>query len=223
MLVPMLVPCILIQQFSSDSKEENMLTFHFNLINSKKRKNGEIPIYLRIMSQRKYRLISTGLTVEEKHWNENSERVRKTHPNSNVYNVELEKFLIKAKDAGLKLQQELDEEPSAEAVKDAIQGKDRSHFFPYAEEYLEKLEKRDKFWQHRVLNPVIDKLKDFAGDELLFENITPHFLQEFETYLRVECKNNQNTIYKNLSNLRRVIKQAVDDQVIPMQLNPFNN
>lgn len=200
-----------------------MPTFHFVLRNSKQRKNGEIPIYLRITAQRKYRVLSTGIAIEEKYWNANLEQVRKSHPNSDAFNARLEKILVNARNIALNLQNVLGEEPAAKTVKEAIEGRDREQFFPYAEDYYKKIVKRDKYWQRRVLKPVIDKLREFAGGDLLFEDITSQFLMEFETFLRVKHENNQNTIYKNLSNLRRVIKQAVKDQVIPMQDNPFLN
>jgi len=199
-----------------------MATFHFTLRKPKARKTGEIPIYLRITANRKYCYLSTGIQIVESRWNPDKERVRKSSQSHKAYNSKLESLLVKAREAALTLQNELNDEPSAKAIKRVMQGESQGKFFPYAFEYRDELDKRDKYWQYRQVKPVIDKFRAFTGEYLTFKDITPALLRRFESYLAIEHDNNQNTIYKNLSVLRRIIRQAVNERIIGVQDNPFH-
>ena len=47
------------------------------------------------------------------------------------------------------------------------------------------------------------------------------FLKDFENWLIVERKNKKNTIGKDLKSFRRILNEAVMDQLLPHEKNPF--
>ncbi|MCB0668769.1 MAG: hypothetical protein KDC80_23255, partial [Saprospiraceae bacterium] len=56
------------------------------VIRNRKNKQGLHPIIIRINHNRKSSIITTGQCIEEKHWDEVQQRVRKSHPNSTRLN-----------------------------------------------------------------------------------------------------------------------------------------
>lgn len=72
-----------------------------------------------------------------------------------------------------------------------------------------------------ILN-VVSKIRQFLnGRDLMFDEITVNWLKNFETYLRTECKNKTNTINKDLKCVRRIINEAISEEIFPYAKNPF--
>ena len=69
-----------------------MATINFELRENKVNARGESPIYLRISHNRKHAWMSTGIRVKKKYWNDDSQRVRRSHDRYKKLNHELVKF-----------------------------------------------------------------------------------------------------------------------------------
>jgi integrase/recombinase XerD len=58
-------------------------------------------------------------------------------------------------------------------------------------------------------------------DKILFKEIDVDFLKKFEKYLRDQLGNRMNTIHANLKMMRKLFNDAVREELIPYNLNPF--
>ncbi len=200
-----------------------MATFKFIFWKYKPDKNGKSPIYLRIIENRKAQYISTELKTTKKFWNENRGRFRKNHPNALAYNDYLDRMRHEAQNKYLKLKRNDKTKISSDKIKDLIAGKEsKIDFFAYAQKHTYRLFDRDQYNTWKKYRSVVKKISEFVeGKTLHFEEITPDFLDTLETWLQTERNNNKNTIYKDMSVFRRIIRQAVKDKIIPLEGNPF--
>jgi len=173
----------------------------------RKNDRNEMPIYLRIIYNRKTRYVSTGIRVEEKHWNDSREEVRKSHPSEKVYNEELQKLRLKAESIGFELERA--GRLSAVSITEELKGKAPVDFVAFTEAYIERLIENGSIRLAKQTNVILNKVKDFTESESVeFNEITMAFLDDLIQYLKTEYKNHQNTIRKDYQRLRKVFKIA---------------
>ncbi len=198
-----------------------MATTKIILKTEKANKKGEAPLYLRIIKDRKAKFISLGQTIDPKFWNDEDQVVRKSHPNSNRLNNFLAHKIAEARDVSLEMETK-SKFVSPKSIKQAVMGKTTEQFIPYAERFLASIESKGKIGTHDKANAVISKLKTFIGNQdFTFDDLTVYFLKQYEEYLRTELHNSPNTIYSNLKVIRRIINDAINDELMPIEKNPF--
>ena len=61
-----------------------------------------------------------------------------------------------------------------------------------------------------------------GGKPFTFNDINSDFLKKYENYLRVELKNKTNSIHTNLKFIRKVFNDAIRDETIEANINPFS-
>lgn len=188
-------------------------TFHLYLRTDKKKKNGKCPIYLRITSDRQHKYISTGLSIHEKYWNDRSEIIRATHSNHKALNDILNNKIEEAEVVYSDLHSGGNVSPSE--IKKKIVHKENSDFFTFADEYLKELKKANQYYSRRASNTAFNKLEEFQGERRLpFRLITPEFIEQFISFLKVKHDNSPATIRKNLQPVRRVVKKGIRNGLI---------
>lgn len=200
-----------------------MAKLKFVLREHKQREDGTCPVYLRISHDRKTRFIATDVKVQPSQWNAKKQEIRKNHPNDTRYNDHLDRLRIKAQDAILAVKDDPHTPFTAANIKERLQGTDLKDIKIYYRKFLNFLKERERHWDYKNYKVVLKKLEAFADDgPLPFTHIDTDFLRKFETFLKKKpYENAPNTIYKNLKYLRRVIREAVKEKVIPMEANPF--
>lgn len=185
----------------------------------RKNKRNQMPIYLRITFNRKTRYVSTGIKLEEKHWNELKEEVRKSHPAEKVYNEELRKLRLKAQQIGFDLERK--NRISAKNIADHLKGKPPTDFVKFTEKYIKRLRNNGSVRLSKQTNVILNKIISFTSSEVIeFREITQEFLNDLQQYLRTEYKNHQNTIRKDYQRLKRVFDEA--EQLELLSENPFH-
>ena len=190
------------------------VTLKFVLRTTNARDDGRAPIYLRITANRKSRFKTTGILVKPKHWNENKQEVRKSHELASAYNDKLRRIWLTAEEAGLSAS-------SAAEVKAAVEGT-RGSLTDYFEAYIDRLDRRDQFWQKRKFKTTLRKLQESFGRKgINWNDLNRQALEAFEDYCLEERDNNPNTTRKELSRLRRVVRQAIKDERIGVEDDPF--
>lgn len=178
------------------------------------RADGRAPIYLRITANRTSRWRTTGIKVKAKHWNEGKQEVRKSHELASAYNNKLKRIRLQAEEAAL-------DAHSAQEVKDALEGKSGS-FSAYFQEFIDRLKRRDQYWERKKYEVTLRKLQVALGrDGVDWNDLGRDALARFEEYCRTERENNANTTRKELSRVRRVVRQAIKEDVIGVGDNPF--
>ena len=182
---------------------------------------GEAPLYIRITKDRKSTFISLGYKIKEKDWNEAQSIVKKSHPNSTWMNNFITTKLAEVQNNALE-QEKKSEYIPAIAIKQAVLGHNSVNFLEYAKAFKEKAKPRVSLGTIDNYENVIQKISNFTGKKSLTLNeITPLFIDKFETHLRTVLKNGQNTVHSNFKILRRFINEAIKDDLLPLSQNPF--
>ena len=193
------------------------VSFHLYLKNQK-RKNGELPVYLRITKDRKHKYMSTGIAVLEKYWNPDKEEVRRNHPNHKTLNEILQAKVRQAEHAQNDLLQSGKE--SAKAIQQKLKAGKNTDFFSLADEWYDELVAEGKYHQFKSLKVVLKKLEEFEGERYLpLNSIDTAYLDRLEKFIKINYKNKANTVHKNFKIIRKVIKIAIKSGLI--NENPF--
>ena len=117
------------------------------VLRQKKSKDGTFPLAVRITKDRKTTYIYLGQSVTESQWDETTQRVKKSHPNSARLNNFILKKLAEANDTLLESQTQKDN-VSPQAVKHNLKPKVGFTFVPQAEHYLANLKLQGKYGQY---------------------------------------------------------------------------
>ena len=194
-------------------------SFHFYLKNRPK-KNGSFPIYLRITKNRRHKYLSTGISVKEKEWNANEERVRRNNPNYKTLNETLELIERDAR----KVQTDLNKTGSATAktISERMKMTQNAEFFYIADELYHELVEEKKYQVYKKLKVVLKKLKHFEVERNLpLARIDSEYLIKFERFLKLEYGNSDTTINKNFQLIKKVIDKALKKRLLAN--DPFND
>jgi len=189
-----------------------------NKINSK----GEAPLYIRIIKNRKTKFISLGVKILIKDWNERQSRVRKSHPNSQRMNNFIAHKVAEAEAVALEMEAD-SKYVSPKSIKDNIMGTNPHSFLQYFSEYIDTLEKSGKFSYYKKSKTVFTKLSEYVGDKkITFNELTVTFLKRYQRYLSENLGNSINTIHSNMKVIRKVINDAINEDIFPYEKNPFH-
>lgn len=195
-------------------------SFHLYLKKNNPKKNGEIPIYLRITSNRKHKYLSTGVSIIGKHWNPDKEIIRKTHPNYKALNKTLRKKISTAE----KAQAELSTygKDNAKSIREKLKAIDGIDFFDFAKDYLESKIANGKHSQHVQGTVAFNKVEEFEGERALsFNKIDSEYLTKFQEFLINIHGNKASTVKKTFQPIKKVIKRAISEHLI--HIDPFLN
>lgn len=183
--------------------------------------DGKVPLYLRIIKDRKVKFISLGYSIEPEYWNEKDRVIRKSHPNAKWLNNFLAKKISDAQKVSLELETS-SEYAAPKNIKQAVLGKTTEKFIPYAELYVANLEKKGKIGTYDKANATISKLKAYIGrKDFTFSDMTVYFLKTYENYMRETLDNSVNTIHSNMKVIRRIVNEAINDDIFLPDKNPF--
>lgn len=172
----------------------------------KRDKRGRCPIWIRLSDKDGDRYLSLGVKVQPSQWNASKACVRKSHPNSAQINLLIQRRESEAEEEILRIRLS-DKTPTVRQVKQQLVKDDAGDFFAFAHSHLEDLQAREKIARYRRLKATLGKLEDFAGSNLSFEQITPEFLNAFETHCLGQG-NKQSTAATKLSDLRALYNRA---------------
>jgi integrase/recombinase XerD len=107
-------------------------------------------------------------------------------------------------------------------IKDVLKGKKSGSFLDYADNYNLGLKKNGQISTYTKRKAIFAKLRAYLKDQdLSFDELTVTFLKGYERHLRDELGNGTNTIHFNLKVLRRVINEAIDEDLMDHAKNPF--
>lgn len=192
------------------------------LKNEKKLMNGECPLYLRIIKDRKTRYVSIGYSVKESDWDDKNLKIKKSHPNSQRMNNLIALRLAELQGIALDLETN-DKSINTDAIKSVVKGNRSSSFIAYFDSYIDDLESKEKYGTHARAKSVLKKLNEYTKNkDLKFDDITFQFIKDYEKYLREELENAPNTINANIKLFRKLINDAIREELMPMEKSPFH-
>lgn len=186
-------------------------------------KQGSAPIHFRITKNRKITYITSGFLCHQDEWDDANKRIKgKSKSNGETtarMNAMISQRFSEIQNEVLSLEGS-HKEMSTKAIRQAVIGKGLTSFFDFADQVAERFFLENKIGSHSRAKSILAKLKEYAFP-LNFQDITPKFLTDYETYLKKEKKNKTNTIHGNFKFLRSVFNQAYRLDLIDHESNPF--
>ena len=191
------------------AKDLEMATTKLILKLDKENKNGKIPLYLRIIQDRKPSYISLGVYLKKSEWNDEEKKVKKTHSNSGRLNAYIAKKVSEAEAKIIELQTK-QKRPSGKKIKTEIMGGAAVNFFEFTQTHIDAIEQAGHIGMARRIKSTKEKLKTYLGHENLFlTDIDVEFLVKFNDYLAGSLHNKTNTITSNMKLIRRMLNDAI--------------
>lgn len=184
---------------------------------------GEMPLYLRIIAQRKSSFMALGIQLLPAQWDEERESVRKNHPNSKRLNHLIAHKLAEVQGKALELETSLAESVGSKVIKESFRKPTSPSFLEYFEGYLIWLDSNGRAGTLNKASAVFAKLRDYTeGKDISFAAVTGEFLQRYEHHLREKLGNSVNTIHSNLKVIRKLFNDAQQKELISPDKNPFS-
>lgn len=196
------------------------ITNKFILRTDRENSQGKCPVYLRVTHNRKSKYLKLGFAVKEKYWNENTQRIRRSHPSYNKLNHELERIFTEVQNIKLDLRKQ--KNVDAERIINILKGYDTRDFFTYGREYIEYLEEDGSIRLSKQTKVIVNKARRMYGEgDLPLNKVGHKFLTDLITFLKTECDNAPNTIRKDFARLKRLFDKAIKEKLI--EDNPVDN
>ncbi len=197
-----------------------MASLKILLYKSNRNSEGQYPVALRIIKNRVPKYINIAW-IDEKHWNAKDRVVKKSHVNHLQINNKADSKLALARKLITNYESENKEYDLNRLVQKIKGDRVGIGFFKFAQEHIDSLKRRKKFGTLRSVKPSLQRFKDFTNDkEIVFEEITPRLLKKFIAYLE-EKEYAQTTISSNLSFIRNMYNDAIDEDLVKADLYPF--
>ncbi|PHR47767.1 MAG: hypothetical protein COA32_07385 [Fluviicola sp.] len=203
------------------------------------KKDGTFPIVLVLNHKSKTRTISLNYSVNENDWNDSALEV-KSIPNHKRITAKIRSQFSKAdmflinnkieidsmdvKELKQRIEAEIiaNEKTNPRLRERFISKKvNRASIIDYSEGKLQRLKESNKNGYAFAITTSLNTLKRFTGtDEILFAEIDLVFLKNFTAYC-VGRGNKANTISAYLRPIKTLFREAIQEGVIPAELNPF--
>lgn len=189
---------------------------------NKKRNDQKSPLALRITHNRKSRFIFLGQYLEEKHWDETTQRVKKSHPNSKRLNNLILKKLSEANDTVLELET-TSEAVSVKHIKNRVRKKNSDiTFFDLGEQRIKEYEAKGTFSVSRADQSILNNIEGFLGHKNLpFQDITVSFLEKFKLHCLSKLNHSKRTATNQLMLIRTLYNRAIKEGVVDGKNYPF--
>lgn len=192
------------------------------LVKHKKRKNGKIPIAIRLIKNRKPSYIFTGETIYERDWDDIGKKAKKSHSNYNRLNNLLLKKLSEAHAA--LLETEISEENlTTKQIKKRVKSDGHTSFFEFAEVRIQSKWDEGIYSVSRAEQSILNNIKKFHKKESLsFQDITTSFLSRFKTFCKSKLNQSPRTISNQLIFIRTLFNKAISDGLVDQKFYPFS-
>lgn len=198
--------------------------FHYT---GKKYKNGESPIMIRIITNRKSKYIATGFSALPNEWdgktfNNAYKRNRKlSQPEFEEINSSVIRKLNKTLDEIL-VNERQGKIPNLKVIKDKIKNQEQDITFDkLSEKVISENKKAGRIGNAINYRTMLNVLQKFNGkEEIKFESIDYTWLKSFETW-HLEKENTINSLSVYLRAARAIFNRAINEKLINPELYPF--
>ncbi len=192
------------------------------LYTSKTLSNGEHPVMLRIIKNRKPKYISTGISCSKGLWDSKLNILKKSHPHYKQAQLLIGKKKLEAEKFVYDLENESKNLSAYE-----IRGKlkkvkvNNSSLFQYFDIVINRLIVAGQIKNAEVYKDTKRNISHFTNSkDIHFSDIDIQFLNKFEEFLKSSGKG-LNTIYVYLRTLRALLNKAIKEDVCSESYYPF--
>ncbi|NGF75788.1 site-specific integrase [Fluviicola sp. SGL-29] len=190
------------------------------VLDSKPLSDGRHSMYLRLIKDRKRKNIAIGIRCKSEHFQ--NEQLSKKHSEHKLDNA----MLLTLKSKALKIIRDFQLENhnfTLEEFEQKFRGKEKSQkvsVILFFDEIIEELEISGRIGNAKAYRETREALRKFSGDNLLFQDITPAFLEKFEAHMRSIGNENGGIAFK-MRELRAILNKAISRKIINRDLYPF--
>jgi len=184
-------------------------------------KDGEHPVILRVIHQRKPKYFFTGYSATEAQWNEEKKRFYKTHPQAKEMNAYLDKLENRAKKIAIGLDTSGRPYKCEDIISKLSNTKSYKIIYEYISVLIDEFNSAGRFGNAKAYKMLIPFLKTYTGKEILyFSDIDYTLLKKIEnTFYSKGYKVNGLSVY--FRTLRAVFNRAIKEEVIDEAIYPF--
>ena len=185
-------------------------------------KNGLHPLQLRITMGKKVVRKNIGKAVAPEHWNDQTNTLKKSHPNYRAMLAYISDKLNAANQEALVLQTSRRDYTITMLKNKVSGGQTFETFFSQADEFFEQLKLAGKVNRFYGERPVINHLRRFAnGKDLAFADITPSYLLRFRAYLFGKHGISESTAASYFTTIRKIFNRAIQNGHATPEQYPF--
>lgn len=199
------------------------LTVNLTQLKRKKRKDGTIPIYIRLTENRKSKYISTGISVEPQFWNSNKQKVRRSHRKYKFLNKKLGRLKNEVEEKKYELEDK--EKLNINTLKTEVKEDDYNSLLKVAERYHSSLEGTERHHEWKKFGVVLNNLRAFMeGQTVDVNNVDASFIEDFQEYLLTKVNydkekeeyygNKPNTVRRKLTSLKGMYIRLLKDGTV---------
>jgi len=184
--------------------------------------NGEYPIVLQIIKNRKTKIISLGLMTKINNWDAREGLFKSSHPDCSVLNAKLDELKLKARLIIVDFEVE-DHNYSLEEFESRFRTSTTEvlSVFEFWNEIIAEMESTNRFGNATVNRDTARSILKFSGtDKLAFAQINVHFLEKYEVYLRKNGGSNGGIGVK-MRALRALYNSAIRRGFVKKSKYPF--
>ena len=191
---------------------------------SKRKRNGKLPIELRITIKRYAHFVSIGVDIEEKYWDDSRSRLKKSYPNSVRTNNLIAHFSAKAEDYIVEKETK-GEIPNIKDLRQVVFNKQNEEMSLeiVAWDYINDLELQKKYKSIASSRSRVNKILMFFNGKLGFSQITEHSLNKYKIFLKSKHNHSDRTIVNHLILIRSLYNRAIKSGVANANEYPFGD
>ena len=192
------------------------------LLRNKPNQEGQYPVVLKIIMDRKIKVITLGLTCLQKDWDKANSQFKKSEKNYRQRN----RALLKRKGDALKIIDDFileDIDFTLNQFEAKFRGKKSSKVTvsEFWKEKIADLNKAGRTGNARAYKDVYNSFFKFQKNKnLVFREVTPTLLDKYETYLRGN-KNTDGGIGVKMREIRALFNDAIKKGVVDEKYYPF--
>lgn len=192
------------------------------LYTSKRLANGEHPVMLRVIKDRKVKYISTGFNCTIEMWDKENNQPKKKHPLYKEAKILIGNKTLEAEKLVLVLENE-NKNLSAYEIKGKLKKEkvNNNYVFKYFDVVINRLKATGQIKNSKVYKDTKINLEHFTKNkDFHFSDIDLEFLNKFEEHLK---RNNKgaNTIFIYFRTFRALINKAIQEEVCSEKYYPF--
>ncbi len=204
------------------TQNTNMMASITITLRNKANKQEEYPVILRIVKDRKSKLISLGMSCKKQDWDTKKNEFKRTYPNASQRN----RLLLKLQEKALKIIDEFSLEDldfTLNQFEQRFRGKKQNAMTvsEFWKEKIDDLNKSGRTGNARAYKDVYNSFFKFnKNTSLMFREITPNLLDKYEIYLRSN-NNTDGGIGVKMREIRALFNDAIKKGVVQEKYYPF--
>jgi integrase len=192
------------------------------ILRKKANKAGLFPLAIRISKNRQSSYHYIGQYIELRFWDQNNNRVKKSHPQADKLNNLLIKKMSEVSEKLIDLQSG-NNDISSKQIKNKIYSPLQSgSFLEISQDFLNELENNNKISRYASDKVRVKHFRDFVkSDKITFKEIDENLLRNFITYLKAEKSLSERSIVNNLVVIRTLYNRAIKLGLADSKQYPF--